>query len=130
MATEDMDCQKWFEKLPSNCPPPEAEHPTNFLCFRLSTQNPPNESDYFSQRKIYPDKNFHVNECRARSLSIFNSKKECENIKRLPAHKDKFLISMRLYPECGMIQKTGKSQAHYSWWVQAGFLSHIVIEEL
>ena len=68
----------WFEDLPENCPPKDAVEPSDFLCFRLVSKCPPTKEDYFSLRKIYPDKTFNANECRARSLSVFNEKSECE----------------------------------------------------
>jgi hypothetical protein len=125
-----MDVKMWFEKLPENCPPNDAINPINFFCFRLTTHSPPTEKDYFSQRKIYPEKKFHVNECRARSLSVFNEKSDCENIIKLPPHRGKHIIALRLFPECGVIKKTGRSTSHFSWWVLSGFLSHLIIEEL
>lgn len=120
----------WHEELPENCPPADAEYPENFLCFRLASQNPPVEDDYRSHRELYPEREFHVNECRARSLSVFSDRSECEKIKKLPANREKLLISFRLFPECGVIKKTGKSEAHYSWWILADFLSHLVLEEM
>lgn len=120
----------WLEELPENCPPPDAEQPSSFFCFRLASKNPPDEPDYFSLRKIYPEKKFHADECRARSLSIFNDKTECENIKKLSAHREEYIVSLRLFPGCGLIKKTGKARAHYSWWVLKDFLSHIEIEDL
>lgn len=120
----------WFENLPENCPPNDSIKPTDFLCFRLAAQNPPNEEDYLSQREKYPKKKFNVNECRARSLSVFSERSECEIIKKLPPHHGKYIVAFRLFPGCGVIKKTGRSKAHYSWWVLSGFLNYLVIEEL
>jgi len=120
----------WFENLPENCPPDDVIKPINFLCFRLAVQSPPSKEDYFSLRETYPEKKFYVNECRARSLSVFNEKSECENIQKLPPHRGKHLVAFRLFPECGVIKKTGRSNAHFSWWVLTGFLSHLIFEEL
>lgn len=121
----------WFENLPENCPPPDAVNPSNFLCFRLATQNPPVEADYLSHRQIYPERKFNVSECRARSLSIFSERAECENIKKLPVHRGKHIVALRLFPKCGVVKHTGKlEEAHYSWWVLAGFLNHLVFDEM
>lgn len=125
-----MDDMMWFENLPPNCPPDDAESPSDFLCFRLANQNPPGEKDYLSHRELYPEKKFNVNECRARSLSVFSERSECEKIQKLPANRKKHLVAFRLFPKCGVIKKTGKSKAHYSWWVLAGFLSHLVMEDI
>ena len=119
----------WFENLPLNCPPNNAIRPSNFLCFRLVSQYPPTIEDYYSQRKIYPERKFHANECRARSLSVFNDKSECEIIKKLPPHREKHIVALRLVPECGVVKQTGKSKTHYSWWVQTDFSNHLVTEE-
>lgn len=120
----------WYESLPNNCPPADVEYPENFLCFRLASQNPPIEEDYQSHRALYPERVFNTNDCRARSLSVFSERAECEKIKKLPANREKLLVSLRLFPKCGVIKKTGKNEAHYSWWLLAGFLNHLVIEEM
>jgi hypothetical protein len=120
----------WLESLPEDCPPPDAVAPNDFLCFRLAIHNPPGKEDYFSQRQIYPDKKFHVNECRARSLSVFSEKSECEKIKKLPPHREKHIVALRLFPKCGVIKSTGKYATHFSWWVLSEFLHHLVIEEV
>lgn len=120
----------WLESLPENCPPHDAVTPNDFLCYRLASHNPPNEDDFFSQRKIYPEKRFHTNECRARALSVFSKKSECEKIKKLPAHREKHIVSLRLFPECGVIKNTGNSGTHFSWWVLSDFLQHLLLEEV
>jgi hypothetical protein len=127
---KEVNNQIWLEVLPANCPPSDAELPSDFICFRLTSRNPPDESDYYSQRKIYPEKTFHINECIARSLSVFNDRAECEKIRKLPAHRDKYLVSLCLFPGCGLIKKTCGSKPHYSWWVLKSFLNHIKIEVL
>ncbi|PHS18439.1 MAG: hypothetical protein COA78_02105 [Blastopirellula sp.] len=102
--------------------------PADFLCFRLVTEIQPIVEDYYSLREIFPDKKFNTCECRARSLSVFSEKSDCEIINKLPAHRNKHMVALRLSPDCGLIKQTGNKKTHFSWWVQECFLNHLVFE--
>ena len=67
---------EWAEDLPSKCPPKTAIIPQYQTFYRLVKQFPPTEEDFYSHRKLYPNKYFKTNECRVHSLSIFSSLKE------------------------------------------------------
>ena len=107
---------EWFEELPEGCPPDDAYLPNNEQFFRLVEQYPPTETDFLSQRRLYPQKSFHTNECRARSLSMFSVLFECVNILKLPAHRNKRIIQLKLPNKSGVILQTGRAKTHYSWW--------------
>ncbi len=107
---------EWAEELPPNCPPDAAFPPNHDVFYRLVGQFPPTEEDFFSHRKLYPRKRFHVDECQARSVSIFNRLEEGAKILKLPAHKNKKIVKLVLPPESGVMLQTGQNKAHYSWW--------------
>ena len=107
---------EWAEELPPHCPPDAAFPPNDDVFYRLVSQFPPEEEDFFSHRKLYPRKKFPVDECRARSVSIFNRLEECAEILKLPAHRNKKVVKFVLPPESGVVLQTGRNQAHYSWW--------------
>ena len=57
----------WYEQLPPLCPPTDAS-PCNGRFYRIAKGNPANDSDFFSQRKLQPNKVFvgqGVDECIA-----------------------------------------------------------------
>ena len=47
----------WFEELPPSCPPADAV-PCDGQFYRIAKGNPAEDSDFFSQRKMQPDKVF------------------------------------------------------------------------
>ena len=65
---------EWSEDLPESCPPEEAYQCDGEIFYRLVAGDPARETDFFSHRKLYPTKAFGVDECRARSVSIFANK--------------------------------------------------------
>lgn len=120
---------KWAEKLPEKCPPPDATQPQNGIYYRLVESNPPTEKDFYSHRKLFPEKNYSSKECIASAVSIFNSLDRCKDIKKLPLHKDnnELIIKITLPPDSGLIKKTG-GHHHFSWWRAKSFnpLPHCV----
>ncbi len=112
---------EWAENLPSDCPPKSAITPKYETFYRLVKQFPPTEKDFDSHRKLFPNKSFKTNECRVRSLSIFNDLGECAKLLKLPLHKNKQIVQLVLPPESGVILQTGNNPTHYSWWKAAKF---------
>ena len=110
----------WYEELPPNCPPDEASAP-KAIYFRLGSI-PPDDSDFWSYRRRFPHKKFHVNECVARSLSIFDDQNAAERLKRLlPAMRLKPIFQLDLGGKDGLIQQTGNDLHHFSWWRSTEF---------
>lgn len=77
---------EWFEELPVACPPPDAT-PCNGEYFRIANGNPATSPDFFSQRKLQPNKIFvgkGINECIARAVSMFKDKDDALKRLKLP----------------------------------------------
>ncbi len=115
---------KWFEELPKECPPKEALTPTGITVYRLSLSEIPSSQDFLSHRFIYPKKYFHgVSECVARSVSVYNCVEACKNLFKLPRHKKKrkLILKVTLKDSDGLIMKTFADPNHYSWWRSKSF---------
>ena len=110
----------WYEELPLDCPPEEAFAP-KATYFRLGSI-PPDDSDFWSHRQRFPHKKFHVSECVARSLSVFDTQNAAEHLKRLlPAMRVKPIFQLDLSEKDGLIQQTGSDLHHFSWWRSTEF---------
>lgn len=110
----------WAEELPDQCPPSDSETPNGESFYRMVVDYPPVESDFFSQRKINLTKLFKgISECQARSVSLFSDLTVCKVKHKLPAHKDKKIVRIRLSPNSGLIKKT--AHEHFSWWRDINF---------
>ncbi len=108
----------WTEELIDKCPPDSAFDPDGMTFYRLAKTNPVTESDFHSQRKLNPNTNFpDVCECIARSLSIWDDIDKCLNILKLPRHKNKapLVMKLNLVSGDGLVLQTFKEN-HYSWW--------------
>lgn len=115
----------WYEQLPPNCPPEEASLP-EATYFRLGSI-PPDDSDFWSHRQRFPHKKFHVSECVARSLSIFDDQEAAERLKRLlPAMRLKPIFQLDLTEKDGLVQQTGNDSHHFSWWRSTEFDLEII----
>jgi hypothetical protein len=120
-AIQLTEQQEWAELLPDDCPPPEAWEPDNNAYFRLIDGYPPTPKDFFSPRKLKPNRNFgSVSECQTHGLSIFNDIDACRDVAKLPGLRHKEVAKVTLPPECGVVLQTGKP-AHHSWWLRAAF---------
>ena len=56
---------EWFEALPEQCPPTDAKR-CEGCYYRIANGNPVTTEDFFSQRKMQPDKVFKgvgIDEC-------------------------------------------------------------------
>ena len=91
------------------------------LYFRLGSI-PPDDSDFWSHRQRFPHKKFHVSECIARSLSIFDDLNAAEQLRLLlPAMRLKPVFQLDLLEKDGLIQQTGNDINHFSWWRSTQF---------
>lgn len=112
----------WFEQLPQYCPPADAT-PCNGDYFRLANGDPATSADFFSQRKLQPNKIFTgngVDECITRAVSLFQDKSDAVKRMKLPKFKRAVIARVRLEPKDGMMKKTF-SGSHYSWWRSTEF---------
>lgn len=112
----------WFELLPEQCPPTDAKHCEGHY-YRIANGNPATYEDFFSQRKLQPDKVFkglEIDECITRAVSLFSDKGEAERRLKLPKFKKASIALVELEPKDGKIKKTF-GIAHYSWWRTTDF---------
>lgn len=107
----------WFEQLPEQCPPNDAK-----VCdgkyYRIVNGNPAVSSDFFSQRKLAPQKIFRgngIDECIIRAVSLFGDAEDAKKRMKLPKFKHSILAEVILLPEDGMMKRTF-ADSHYSWW--------------
>ena len=112
----------WYEQLPPLCPPSDA-----ILCsgrfYRIAKGSPANNADFFSQRKLQPDKVFvglGIDECIARSISLFAIKSDAVRRLRLPKFRNACIAEVVLQPKDGVMKKTF-ADSHYSWWRSVDF---------
>jgi len=108
---------KWFEELPEQCPPKDAKE-CNGIYYRIANGNPATSADFFSQKRLQPDKIFTgegIDDCIVKSISLFSDRKEIEKRLKLPKFRKGVIAEVRLEPKDGMIKKTF-GYAHYSWW--------------
>lgn len=79
------DNQEWIEDpLPTSCPPEEAYRPENDVFYRLVESFPPKIEDFYSIRKLFPERPPYTSqdECVQRSCSVFSTYKACENVRK------------------------------------------------
>lgn len=111
----------WVEELPVNCPPPEAIPPAEQEYYRLVSAFPPTDRDFWSYRKLYPTKRYNLPECIVRSCSLTSTIERAKELSLLPLGHGKRIAKVLLPPTCGVVLKTTKNPAHYSWWQDRGF---------
>ncbi|WP_205343119.1 hypothetical protein [Denitrificimonas caeni] len=111
----------WFEPLPEQCPPFGAK-PVKGTFYRLVTGAVAGCEDFWSHRKIWPNKSFNVDECRARSLSIYECYEDCDKLRKLSMHKYKEIAEITLDINAGIAKQTGRDKTHYSWWRSNSFM--------
>ena len=97
---------EWFEALPEQCPPTDAKR-CEGCYYRIANGNPVTTEDFFSQRKMQPDKVFKglgIDECVTRAVSLFSEREEAEG---------KYCFS-HIGTKRWSVKEIGI--AHYSWW--------------
>ena len=116
---KEMD---WYEELPELCPPVDAI-PCNGRFYRIANGNPASDRDFFSQRKLQPNKVFKglgVDECIARAVSLFSDLDDACRRLKLPKFRHANIVEVELTPKDGVMKKTF-SDSHYSWWRSKSF---------
>lgn len=115
---------EWHEELPDQCPPEEAFNPNGMTVYRFCSTETPSESDFISQRMLFPGKVFNgITECTAKSLSVINDLEACKNKLKLPRIKKRFnsILEVNLTNGDGLILKTFNDPNHFSWWRSKSF---------
>lgn len=109
--------RRWFEELPKSCPPKDAVD-CNGCYYRIANGNPAESADFFSQRRLAPDKVFKgkgVDECTIRAVSLFAEINDAKKRLKLPKFRQANIAIVELGPKDGMLKQTF-SDSHYSWW--------------
>ena len=112
----------WYEQLPSQCPPSDAV-PCNGIFYRIAHGNPAANSDFFSQKRLKPDKiftGFGIDDCIVRSVSLFSDIDDAAKRLKLPKFRHANVAEVILTPKDGLIKKTFFT-SHYSWWRTTDF---------
>ena len=113
----------WAETLPNRCPPEDAISPSGEYFYRISKGNPVEDSDFFSQKKLAPDKKFTgegIDECIIRAVSVYSNIEDAKRTLKLPKFKGGCIAKIVLNGDDGLIKKTFK-KSHYSWWRTQSF---------
>ena len=122
----------WYEQLPELCPPVDAV-PCEGTYYRIAKGNTASNGDFFSQRKLQPNKVFTglgVDECVARSISLFSDINDAIRRLKLPKFRNAQIAAVTLEPKDGVMKKTF-SDSHYSWWRSTNFeVSQAKIEKV
>ena len=98
---------EWFEALPEQCPPTDAKR-CEGCYYRIANGNPVTTEDFFSQRKMQPDKVFKglgIDECVTRAVSLFSEREEAEKRLKLPKLKKANIDLVILEPKEGVLKK-------------------------
>jgi hypothetical protein len=114
---------EWFEELPDQCPPKEAKNPNKETYYRIVGNDPPQTNDFYSNSKLFPNKDYSRIECQARALSVSADKKDCETLVKLPNFKGKMIAELILNSQDGVVLYTPShsNKSHYSWWRSLDF---------
>lgn len=116
---------KWFEELPLTCPPSEASD-CDGIYYRVANGNPATSTDFFSQRRLAPNKTFlgeGIDECIVRAVSVFADIEDAKRLLKLPKFKKASIAEVCLDKHDGKTLKTFK-KSHYSWWRSLSFDVH------
>lgn len=122
----------WFEPLPEQCPPADAQEMDGSVkLYRVVINNPVNSEDFTSQRFCKPNKVFQppVSECIARAVSLYDNLEGARKVKKLPIYKEVGrIIEVVLGKTDGVAKCTNHTTGHYSWWRSKSFNPDNVIE--
>jgi hypothetical protein len=106
----------WHEEIPDNCPPNDSELPEGRTFYRLCKNIPADNSDFCSQLHDSPSRKFSgISTCILRSVSIWDDKEKCIQLKKLKTQRNKVLGAIVLNDEDGLVKNTFKPN-HYSCW--------------
>lgn len=112
----------WFEELPPSCPPFDSVE-CDGTYFRVSHGNPAESEDFFSQKRLAPNKVFKgegIDDCIVRAVSVFALLEDAKRLLKFPKFKHANIAVVSLRPMDGKIKKTFKN-SHYSWWRSKAF---------
>lgn len=105
----------FMENLPHRCPPGNASIVKNRVrAYRLVKNNPPQNSDFLSAKKLQPNRRFK-NDCLALGVSVWTDASKCTSMLLLPSHRDEKLCKVILNKNSGFILVNYET-SYISWW--------------
>lgn len=108
----------WVEKLPSQCPPPDAVPPEGEYYRAVSVDC--SEKDFIPYARLYPNRKYRgAMACVSRALSIYTDIDDCINVTKLPAFQNSgqtHIAKVVLTGKDGLVLKGKNKDSHLSWW--------------
>jgi hypothetical protein len=101
------------------CPPAEAVSDI-YTVYRLVESVPIKIEDVWSYRALFPTKVFKVDECIARSCSVYTECEDLKNLQKIPKFRKRVIILINIKENDGVLLKTFKD-SHWSWWISKKF---------
>ncbi|NIJ54717.1 hypothetical protein [Dyadobacter arcticus] len=111
----------WSEQLSENCPPAEAIKPRGLKFYRICS-NPVSERDFYSHKRLYPEKNY-TKLCEAKGLSLWQTLDKARQILKMPIFKSRnsTIGELVLNEKDGVVLQTTKDLNHFTWWSTTEF---------
>lgn len=109
---------KYYEKLPSACPPSDATTANNEVFYRIVNSNPAGDDDFYSYNKLgkwNAKTSTQKDECIACAVSVWKDLEACKNIQKIAKNKKRKIAALKLTDGDGLVKQT-LSKYHYSWW--------------
>ena len=97
-----------LSKIEKNITAPTDAKRCEGCYYRIANGNPVTTEDFFSQRKMQPDKVFKglgIDECVTRAVSLFSEREEAEKRLKLPKFKKANIALVILEPKDGVLKK-------------------------
>jgi len=135
LSMKERFCMSWLEELPDNCPPEDATAPSEFECYRIVWNNVPNDKDFHSYKKLFPNRNFTLSECRVCSASILTDSEDAKRVLGvIPDRENRKIVRLTLEKGAGLIKHTPSRtrlnlKSHHSWWVKQDYRAFVKIDE-
>ena len=114
------DALEYRERLPDDCPPPDAvEIVAPLIVYRLVESNPPTLGDFDSLRALKPGNPYKDpdTECRANGVSVYIDPEFADEVRQSVPKLNKTLIcEVVLDKGAGRIKLTNPKKSHCAWW--------------
>src|SRR5207249_3028288 len=112
---EDCKSVTFREPLPAGCPPDDSENvESERVVYRMVSSLPPSDDDFRSLQDRKPDRDYGVDACLARGLSVFTEREDCDAKLKLPRFRGQFVCPVRLQPGAGSLKQT-RQPSHHTW---------------
>jgi hypothetical protein len=108
----------WPDHYPQSCPPNNSIE-LNGSVYRFINGANPTERDFYSYYERQPDKDWGVDACKARGLSVLRTFADCgEMRKAIPALRKKRVAKASISIATGLVASTPSNscEGHCTWW--------------